>query len=373
MISPPPDTPSSADWCNVLEPAALVGAFFSHPPAGFTSGTTRQGLPWFEARLDLLTTLDDGLRRRVRSFGLSGVIRSWLQWRTLFIGTTVSEYLLLPRGLQPELLPQQLLRGELDARRRAHQLLVVKDIPLDSPLLSAADVATARTLTQALHAAGFVMLQGQALAWLPIDFASQDEYLARLSHARRKNIRRKLRSRAQLDIRCLRTGDPWLSNTRVRSDLYRLYLQVYHQSETHFDLLSPGFFDAVLQDASSGGCLFVYRAGEHIVGWNLCFEFGDALVDKYIGLDYPRSRELNLYVVSWMNNLDYALSRGLKRFVAGWTDPGIKAELGARFTFTQHAVYPRKRIVRWLLRRTAGVFEGDRQWQDKHGQIAAGA
>ncbi len=364
--------PPPAAWRNVLEPTALLRAFMAHPPEGFASGISRRGVPWFEAPLDLLTTADEGLRRRVRALAGYRMFGGWLRWRTLFVGTTVSEYLPLAPGVSGEVLLDDLRHGRLGGPP-AHRLVVVKDIPVDSALLGAAELDAARSLVRTLRQAGFVLLHGQALAWVPTDFASLDEYLARLSYGRRKNIRRKLRSRALLDIECLHTGAPWLSDAGVRRELYALYLQVYAQSETQFDRLAPAFFDAVLQDADNAGRLFVYREKHRIVGWNLCFEFGDMLVDKYIGLDYARSRQLNLYVVSWMTNLEYARSRGLQRFVAGWTDPRIKAELGARFTFTQHAVYPRNALLRWLLRHLASVFEADRRWYEKHGQVTAGA
>ena len=44
------------------------------------------------------------------------------------------------------------------------------------------------------------------LAWVPLDFASIDDYLGRLSASRRKNIRRKLRSRALLEVEEMPTG-----------------------------------------------------------------------------------------------------------------------------------------------------------------------
>ena len=363
---------AAGGWRNALEPAALVEAFVAHPPENFSSGTTRQGVPWFEAPLDLLTTVDAPLQRRVRSLALYRWLGPWTRWRTLFVGATVSEYLPLPRSIGVAALLQDLLEGELGQRRRDHRLLIVKDIPIDSPLLDDSDNAHAHLLVDRLRHAGFILLQGQALAWLPIEFASEEAYLAGLSYPRRKSIRRKLRSRALLDIRMLGTGDPWLADAGVRADLYALYRAVYQQSDVHFDLLTAAFFDAVLQDESSQGCLFVYRENGRLVGWNLCFEWGDTLVDKYIGLDYARSRELNLYVVSWMENLEYARKRGLKRFVAGWTDPQIKAELGARFTFTLHAIYPRNRLVRGLLKMFASLFEGDRHWHERHGRAAAG-
>jgi len=34
-----------------------------------------------------------------------------------------------------------------------------------------------------------VLMEGQALAYLPIDFTSRDELLGRFSHTRRKNLR----------------------------------------------------------------------------------------------------------------------------------------------------------------------------------------
>jgi hypothetical protein len=90
------------------------------------------------------------------------------------------------------------------------------------------------------------------------------------------------------------------------------------------------------------------------------------LIDKYVGFRYPEAREANLYFVSWFHNLAFARELGLRYYVAGWTDPEIKAHLGARFTFTCHAVYVRNGILRAGLRRLAGYFERDRAWRDGH-------
>ena len=99
-----------------------------------------------------------------------------------------------------------------------------------------------------------------------------------------------------------------------------------------------------------------------MLGWNLCFDDGERLTDKYIGLSYPASREMNLYFVSWMVNLEYALERGLRHYIAGWTDPGVKALLGARFTATRHVVYVRNPLLRAVARRFSSRFTTDSQW-----------
>ncbi len=346
----------------LLEPPALVRHFLAHPPvddfgASFRTLALPSGTPAFVARFDLLTTADDELRRRISRLPLFRWWSRLLRPRTCFIGTTVSEYALLPRGVGAD----ALVRDWRTAAEARQPFLIVKDLPQESPLLDQASNALAREVARACEREGFVLLEGQALAWVPIDFESTDDYLARLSPGRRKDIRRKLRARARLEIAEIPTGDAFFADAAVRDAFYARYLDVYAQSEIHFDRLTREFFDALLQDASSGGIVVTYRQQGELIGWNLCFIVGDVLVDKYVGFRYPAAREHNLYFVSWMHNLDIALRHRLCCYVAGWTDPEIKSYLGARFTFTRHAVRPRSRLLRALLQRISSRFESDRE------------
>lgn len=345
---------------DLLEPPGLVRHFLAHPPDGFAAAPLPCGTPAFVAPFDLLTTADDDLRRRVSRLPLHRWWGRLLRPRTCFIGTTVSEYALFPAGADA----QALARGWATGPGRQHPFLIVKDIPQESPLLDRASNALAGAVASACERAGFVLLEGQALAFAPIDFESTDEYLARLSASRRKDIRRKLRAADRIEVEEIATGDPRFADAGLREAFHALYLQVYAQSEIHFDRLGRAFFDAVLQDAALGGIVFVYRVDGRMIGWNLCFVVGEVLVDKYVGFDYPAARDWNLYFVSWFHNLDYARRRQLACYVAGWTDPEIKAALGARFTFTRHAVRPRSRLLRAALRRLAPHFESDRQWAE---------
>ncbi len=209
-------------------------------------------------------------------------------------------------------------------------------------------------------------MAGQALAYVPIDFAGPEQYLAARSASRRKDLRRKLKSRSELAIAAMPTGGAF-ADPALLAELHALYLAVHAQSEVHFDLLTPQFFKAVLTDATNGGIVFMYRHRGALIGYNLCFVCGDKLVDKFIGLRYPQARELNLYFVSWMHNLEYALAAGLKYYVAGWTDPQVKQDLGASFTWTEHAVGVRNRVLRLVLRGMRPLFESDANWQRGQG------
>jgi predicted N-acyltransferase len=346
----------------LVEPEGLVAHFLAHPPQDFRAFTLPDGTPAFSAWLDPLTTVDTNLRRRIR--GLPGAT-SWLprlRLRTCFVGTTVCEYATLARVMQPRAFVRDLLARFRD-HDRLHSLLVIKDLPDNSPLINGPCTLRAHELAAGLREAGFALIAGQALAWVPIDFADIDEYLARLSRAARRDIRRKLRARDKLNVEVLPTG-PRLADPALRAQVYRLYCNVYDQSEVRFDLLTRAFFDAVLQDDRMDGRVSLYRAGSRIIGFNLCFVAGEALVDKYVGFEYPHAREHNLYAVSWIHNLEFALANGLRRFIVGAADPQIKAHLGARFTFTRHAVYPRAQLLRAALKRLAPRFESDRQWFD---------
>ncbi|RDI97920.1 GNAT family N-acetyltransferase [Dyella solisilvae] len=344
-------------YLNQLEPDALIARFVEHPPIGFNV-MEAAGTPAFVAPFDLLTTADAEARDKVvRAPGY----RWWgrlLRWRTAFVGTTVSEYALFPPEAEPAALASA-LRRQLGRRQR---LLIVKDIPQASPLFDEDTADWCHRFASACESQGFLLLEGQALAYVSIDFASEEEYLARLSSGRRKDIRRKLRKREEVEVETVRCGDALFADDAVVDAYYALYENVYAQSEIHFDKLSRDFFAAVLRDAATGGVAFVYRHQGAMIGWNLCFVVGDKLIDKYVGFAYPQAREQNLYFTSWFHNLAYAREQGLKHYVAGWTDPEIKSYLGAQFTLTRHAIYLRNPLLRTVARRLGRFFESDSQW-----------
>ncbi len=351
---------------NQLEPESLLRHFLADPPLGFSAGLSPEGVATFATDFDLLTTTDPSSRRKIEGWPMYRYWRRLLRPRTRFVGSTVTEYVWLPgdTGAAELACSLRLTQG------RDCMLLIVKDIPQASPLLAPAANRYAEAFLAACERQGFVLLEGQALAWAPIDFDSIDDYLARLSRGRRRDLRRKLRSRDKLEIERVPTGSSAFDDPLVIETFYRLYQNVFAQSELQFDLLQPAFFSKVFRE-NNGGIVFVYRAGGRMIGWNLCFEYGDMLVDKYIGLEYPAARDHNLYAVSWFENLSYARARGLRCYVAGWTDPLIKLQLGARLTLTRHAVFVRNPLLRWFLRRFSRYFESDRSLLEEQQTDAA--
>ena len=187
---------------NQLEPDGLVSAFVSHPPAGFVTTDLRTDVPAFHTRFDLLTTATAHFRARVRTLPLYRHWQILLRPRTFFVGTTVSEYVWFDRAVRPQRFVEK-LKNDVAPH---YPMLIIRDIPKRSPLLSSFENDYADAVVSEALAAGFVLVEGQALAYVPIDFDSIETYLSRLSAARRKNLRRKLRARLALEVEAVLTG-----------------------------------------------------------------------------------------------------------------------------------------------------------------------
>ena len=329
----------------------------AHPPLGFAGLELEGGIPAFTTDFDLLTTMRPEERRRFEGLPFARWWARWLRPRTFFVGTTVTEYTLLPRDCAPDRFIDHLLRDGAQ-----YPFVIIKDLPTEAALVGKPAYAYSAALARAANAAGFLLLEGQALAYVPVDFDTVEQFLARMPYLRRKEFRRKLRSAGRVEIQEIPTGDARLRDTALLEHCYALYRNVFAQSAIQFDLLSPEFFTALLQESANQGVLFTYRAHGELIGFNLCFTYEDRLIDKYLGFAYPQAREHDLYFVSWFHNLGYALAHGLHCYVAGWTDPEVKRRLGAKFTFTQHAVYIRNPLLRFALRPFKRRFEADSDW-----------
>lgn len=356
-----------------LEPTGLIDAILQHPPLGFEScpiDLMGQQLPAFLAEFDLLLTADEPVRRFIQNaFRIlpKKLYDSFLRPRTLFVGTTVSEFALFPNDMNVQFLPESLFT---EMNNRKAKFVIVKDLAPSTSFLTSEQNMAATQLCDALTTAGFIILDGQAMAYIPIDFDSLESFFDRFSASRRSDFRRKLKKRSGLEVRLIPTGDPMFGDPNVVEQFYGLYENVYNKSYIHFDKLTQPFFERILRDSQSGGLLFTYSKGGRMIGYCLCFQRGDYLIDKYRGAVYPEFRDNNLYYVSWFDMLQYALDHSLKTAIFGWTDPQIKAYLGSQFVFTKHAVYCANPLLRKLLSHFADTFESDRKalelWYASH-------
>jgi hypothetical protein len=185
---------------NLIEPVALPRLFVALPPLDFTALEVA-GVPAFSTIFDLTTTMEPRQRNKLLTLPGWPLIGRWLRMPACFVGTTVTEYALLPAALPPATFVDGLLNTA-----RSYPILIIKDLPTAGPLIHDEDIRYAFDLAEACLQAGFLLVDGQALAYVPIDFSSAREFIARMPRARRKDIKRKLKSRTALDVEAEPTG-----------------------------------------------------------------------------------------------------------------------------------------------------------------------
>ena len=348
---------------NSLEPQSLVDTFLKNPPENFKIKKIKfeeQEVYGFFADLDLFTTVDEKIKifaDRLRLFKpFDYIIRKFLTFNTLFVGTTVSEYSLFPDTMNLSDFTNKLLSV---FQKSGSQFLIIKDLPYESPLLSNNENSFSKDMISYLKNNGFIVLTGQALAYLPVDFDSMEGYLKKFSSRKRNDFRRKMKAASNLFIQEVNTGDDYFTD-KIADTLYNLYLNVYNNSYIHFDKLTLSFFKHILQDTYDGK-VFIYSNKNKIIGFNLCYVMNDYLVDKYRGYLYPESRDYKLFFNQFFDGINYCLNKKLKTYIMGWTAPTEKAELKCEFTYTYHAVYIKNPIIRSVLTKFKHCFEADKR------------
>jgi hypothetical protein len=277
----------------------------------------RAVVPAFITDYRLDTTLDGRLRRVVGA--LARAAPRLLRPRMLALGSPVTETChagFAPHSSQAD--RQRMLALILDgcdARVAQHgaQLLAIKD----------AGDAQSALWEWALTARGMRRQPGLATAALALPYATLDDYLATLSRATRKDLRRKQRARAALRIEWRHDLDG------IRDDIARLYRNTLERATMQLEELTTGFFDSVLAELGGRASCVCYWLGETLVAFNLVLHDGDRLIDKYIGMDYRHARELNLYYVSWMENVRYAIEHRIGVYQSGQGLPQEKLRMGS--------------------------------------------
>ncbi len=232
---------------------------------------------------------------------------------------------------------------ETFAKSRKCVLNALKDIP--QPLAPA--------LAEVVAAHRYAELGGMPTAWMDIDFASMDEYFARLSSGTRKDMRRKLKVRDKVRV-------------EYRSDfgdllprIIELYLDTRTRSDWQFEELTPAYFEGILKNMPGRSFCTMYFVGNELLAANLMVHNGETLVDKFFCMDAEKGRPYNLYYLSWFTNIEYCLAHGLTRYQSGQAYYKNKVRLGS--SLTPNAMYFRhtNRFVQKLLQMVAPYLAAD--------------
>ncbi len=185
-----------------------------------------------------------------------------------------------------------------------------------------------RTKLDHLLPAGFTRIPSMPATGLRLDFRDFDEYLAsKLSHAMRKNLRRKFRKSE--------TGEP--IKVEVVSDItpfvdeiLPLYQAVFGRAKQRFEELNRSYFCQLGQRMNDRSRFLIWWREKKIVAFASCLVHDGVLKDNYIGLDYSLALEYHLYFVTWRDTIIWALQNGCHTYHSA------PLNYGPKFHFRMH-------------------------------------
>jgi len=270
-------------------------------------------LPLFETRFDLSTFVEGWIKKSLKVAGR--LIPSIFQPRILGVGLLVGE--LSEIGMDP-----QIDAGTLEAAfKTAFDALQTLAVELESDIVALYNFSDYGRLPREVLDT-FNRVKCQSCARMPINFKSLEEFLARLSRAARKDLRRKMRVAPEVRVMRSRNISPFLDR------IYHLYLETVERSPLAFGSHNRLFFEKICERVP-GAEYTLYFVGEELAAFNLLVVKQEVMVDKNFCMDYELGRKYNLYFLSWLENIRICAERGIPIYDAGQGVEKTKAHLGA--------------------------------------------
>ena len=183
------------------------------------------------------------------------------------------------------------------AKRLKTTLIVFKDFP-----------KVYRTTLDELRSAGFTRVPSMPATGLKLGFADFEEYLrTRLSHAMRKNLRRKFRkadSGAGIAVEAITDVTPFVEQ------LLPIYQAVFRRSKLRFEELNKTYLSELGRRMGDKARFLIWRLNGRIVAFASLLVHDGVLRDNYIGLDYSVALDYHLYFLTWRDTIVWAIRNG---------------------------------------------------------------
>jgi predicted N-acyltransferase len=253
--------------------------------------------PCFFVEQDLLAAALEPLRKIAAT--VRRIFPGFLRLRMLMAGCAAGEGHLAAAASDSRELIAQLNDGlQHFARQSGSRLVVWKDFP-----------ARYRSVLSVL---GETHLASMPATRLALDFTSFDDYLTRrLSHAMRKNLRRKFKVLAAAPPLTMSVTNDLAESA---DEALALYEQVRARSPLQFEHLTKSFLQQLAARMPERVHFFLWRQEGRLVAFSLCLVHDGVLYDEYLGLDYRVALDLHLYFVTFRDVLTWALAQGLTAY-----------------------------------------------------------
>jgi predicted N-acyltransferase len=175
---------------------------------------------------------------------------------------------------------------------------------------------------------GYIQADSLPMNCFEARFATFDAYLASLKKHRRRNIARSQRKLHDAGLRVVRMrGDDGFD--RLYTDgVHQLYEAVLAHSESRLEQLPAEFFRAIARHFGKDAYFTILYEGERIVSFLCSLADAQQFAMLFLGMDYARNQECDLYFNVVYDALDSALRSGAPDIFVGQNSPHFKSRLG---------------------------------------------
>jgi predicted N-acyltransferase len=264
------------------------------------SGAIRAVQPFFFVQQTLVEGIPGPLRSIVDL--VRKIFPRFLTMRTLMVGCAAGEGHLGALATDDQKWVAQTLRHALLPIARANKasLIVLKDFP-----------SAYRESLSSLLTNGYARVPSMPLTRLALNYASFDEFFARLSKATRKDLRRKFRKAERapkIEMTVVTDVAPYID------EIYPLYLAVHVRSPMKFETLTKEYFCRISRELPERARFFLWWQEGKIIAFSFALVHGDTIYDECLGMDYRVAFELSLYFYTLRDVIAWAIEQRLKYY-----------------------------------------------------------
>lgn len=164
----------------------------------------------------------------------------------------------------------------------------------------------------------------------------------------RSNFKRKFKKSSHISHKLVDS-----LNEKEAGKVYGLYLQTYEKAKLKFEKLNLNYF---LQSYHENKFLLFYDK-EEIIGFVQLIIKPPAIVFRYVGLEYSKCTDNNLYFSLFFRTIEIAEKFGCSEIDWGATSYHFKMKLGSNLIDTYNYFYCKNKFVQKFLTKLKFLFE----------------
>lgn len=197
---------------------------------------------------------------------------------------------------------------------------------------------------------------------IPESWATIQDYEKSLKHKYAQRFRKTRHPWDQLTIR-------ELDNNEVKQrqqELFDLYAMVTNHQKVRIGLLSPEFL-TVMHEHNERLKIWGIFDGELLIGFFSAWVYEQAFDMFYIGFDYNKNQEYNLYFNILFFAVEQAISLRKEKLILGRTALDAKARLGCKPRYLSTFLYIKNRFVRQrIMQAQKNINNNEGAWESRH-------